>query len=273
MNLSCLPVSLFGDITSGKIPLRTWFEFGEKMNLDAIDLGIVLLKNHTPVYIDSINKDLQEVGIGIAMITDYPDFTNPSALQRERELSYFSHDIALASQVGAKFLRVTSGQAHPEVSIKEGIGYAVENIKKSADLAEKMGVQLVLENHSTPGAWHYADFNYSPDVFLEIFHKLRDTNIGINFDTANIIAYGEDPIPVLKEVVSKVLTVHAADTSTKGKLTPCVVGTGLVPFTEIFGILKENGFDNWICIEEWSNTGFNGIETAIKNIRTLWERA
>ena len=102
---------------------------------------------------------------------------------------------------------------------------------------------------------------------------MKDTDVGINFDTANIIAYGADPIPVLKKVVDRVVTVHAADTSTKGALTPPVVGTGLVPFKEIFSILKASGFDNYICIEEWSNSGLEGIATSIANIRKLWASA
>lgn len=273
MKLSCLPVSLFGDISSGKISLKEWAEFGKSQNLDAIDLGIVLLKNHTPVYIDSVRKDLEDVGIGIGMITDYPDFTHPNAMQREREYLYFTRDIALAAQVGAKFLRVTPGQNHPEISREDGVRNAVEYIKRSADVADKMGIKLVFENHSKPGAWKYADFGYNPDVFLEIAKQLKDTSVGINFDTANIIAYGADPIPVLREVVDQVVTVHAADTSMKGELKPPVVGTGLVPFKEIFSILKAHGFDNYICIEEWSNTGFDGIAKSIANIRELWASA
>jgi len=270
MKLSCLPVSLFSEISAGRISIKEWAEFGKKQNLDAIDLGIVLLKNHTPMYVDSIKRDLEEVGMGIGMITDYPDFTHPEMLQREREFFYFARDIALASQVGAKFLRVTPGQDHPNIDRDEAITHAIEYIKRSADIADRFNVQLVLENHSKPGAWKYADFGYNPENFLAIADGLKDTNVGINFDTANIIAYGLDPIPVLEQVVDRVITVHAADTSTKGELTPPVVGTGLVPFKQIFTILKKSGFDNYICIEEWSNTGFDGIAQSIENIRNVW---
>jgi len=50
------------------------------------------------------------------MITTYPDFTHPCATQREREIEYLRNDIAVASQLNAKFLRVTAGQAHPETT-------------------------------------------------------------------------------------------------------------------------------------------------------------
>ena len=84
VRLSCLPVSLFKDMTEGRVSLREWAEFGKSLGLDAIDLMMVLLKNHTPVYLNEVRRDLEEVGIGIAMITTYPDFTHPAAIQRER---------------------------------------------------------------------------------------------------------------------------------------------------------------------------------------------
>ena len=47
--------------------------------------------------------------------------------------------------------------------------------------------------------------------FLEIFEGIRDTDIRLNFDTGNIVAYGDDPIPVLTEAIDKVETVHVSD--------------------------------------------------------------
>ena len=117
---------------------------------------------------------------------------------------------------------------------------------------------MVYENHAKPGAWDYIDFSHPTDIFLEIVEKTSGVGLGINFDTANTIAYGEDPIPVLKEVIKRIETIHAADTSTKGVLTHTLLGTGLVPFEEIFRILKTSNFNGWICIEEGSGLGIEG---------------
>jgi sugar phosphate isomerase/epimerase len=52
----------------------------------------------------------------------------------------------------------------------------------------------------------------------------------VNWDTANTLAYGDNPIPVLKKIINRVLSVHAADTSTRGELKPVLLGRDLVPF-------------------------------------------
>lgn len=271
MKISCLPVSLFKPIQNGKMSIRDWVVMARKCGLDAIDLSIVLVQNHTPVLLNQIRQCLEAENTEIIMITTYPDFTHPSAVQRERELEYLKHDIAVASQLGAKYLRILAGQAHPETGIEEGKNWTVEYFKQASTIADKYAVTLLYENHSKPGAWDYADFSLPTDIFLDIYHRTRDTSIKINFDTGNTFVFGDEPLPVLEQVVDNVETIHIADNSVRGKLTPTVIGTGIVPFEDIFGFLKQNSFNGWLCIEEGSNTGEVGIKTAVDFVRKTWE--
>ena len=273
MNYSCLPVSLFPEITNSSVTIKEWASFAKQNGLTAIDLSVLLLQNHTPVYIEKIRRDLEDVGIEIAMLTDYPDFTHPDQLQREREFAYFSRDIALASQLGAQYVRVTAGQKHPGLSRAESVSLAIEHIKRSTEIADRMGIKLVLENHYKPGAWMYMDFGATVDVFLELMDSLKEYGVGVNFDTANAVVIGGDPIGLLREVLDSVVTVHVADTTVNDELVPSIIGTGVVPFTEMFSLLKGHGSVQYLCIEEWSQKGFKGIAQSIKNTIDLWESA
>lgn len=271
MNISCLPVSFFKLIQNGEMSIRDWAVLAGRCGLDAIDLSMVLVQNHTPVLLNQIRKDLEAENTGIVMITTYPDFTHPVEVQRERELEYLKHDIAVASQLGAKYLRILAGQAHPDMGIAEGINWTVNYFKRASVVADKYGIKLLYENHSKPGAWDYVDFSLPTEIFLDIYHRTRDTSIKINFDTGNTLVFGDEPLPVLEQVIDDVETIHIADNSVRGKLTPTVIGTGIVPFAEIFGYLKQHSFDGWLCIEEGSNTGEAGIRTAVDFVRKTWE--
>lgn len=251
--------------------LRDWAHTARHCGLDAIDLSIILIKNHTPVLLNQIRRELEEENIGITMITTYPDFTHPSPLQRERELEYLRHDIAISSQIGAKYLRILAGQAHPETGLEDGKNWAVEYFRQASVTADKYGVVLLYENHSKPGAWAYTDFSLPTSIFLEIYGRTRDTSIKINFDTGNTLVFGDDPVPVLEKVIADVETIHVADNSVRGKLSPVVIGTGIVPFNEIFKFLKKHSFDGWFCIEEASNTGDCGVKAAVDFVRKKWE--
>jgi sugar phosphate isomerase/epimerase len=253
--------------------LSDWCRTGGQYGLDGIDISIMFVRNHTPRYLGSLRNEIEEQNVQIVMVTTYPDFTNPDSVQRDRELEYLNRDIALSSFLGAKYVRIVAGQAHPDIPISDGIKWVVENFKKAADIGEKYDVLLLYENHSKPGAWLYPDFSYPSAIFLDIVDRVADTNIRINFDTANTLSYGEDPFPVLEKVMDRIETVHAADIEKMGEFKPVLLGNGVVPFQMIFHRLKKSGFDNWICIEEASNTGTVGLSKAASFIRKKWAEA
>ncbi|NCB31105.1 MAG: sugar phosphate isomerase/epimerase [Clostridia bacterium] len=271
--MSCLPVSLFSMIIQKKIPLEIWAAEAKEMGLDGFDISMMFLDNHTPVYLRTLQEKLEKVGLPIVMACTYPDFVHPAPLQRDRELAYLKRDIAVCSELGVKYLRVLAGQNHPGLTREEGIHRAVEGLSAASVAADKYGVQLVYEDHAKPGAWDYIDFSFPPEIFLEIVDRLRNTSVGVNFDTGNISSAGWQTIPVLEAIVDRIKTIHVSDTSTFGKFDPIMIGTGVTPNREIFRFLKKHGFDGWLCIEEASNTGLDGIRKAVAVTRDLWEKA
>ncbi len=273
MRLSCLPVSFFQPIMDGSMRLRDWVRAAREAGLDGLDLSVILLRNHTPVHLQEAREELASEGLPVIMITTYPDFTHPDPAQRAREAEYLRHDIALCSQLGARYLRILAGQAHPGVTVEQGVGWVLAAFEEAAAVAARFGITLLFENHSRPGAWALFDFSHPTAVFLRIARQLRGTPIRINFDTGNTLVYGDDPLPVLDEVLDQVETVHAADTAEAGRLAPCVIGRGCVPFREIFARLKRGGFDGWICIEEASRTGLDGVRQAAAFVRQTWADA
>ena len=271
MRLSCLPVSYFRDIINGQMSIKKWALEGSRIGLDGIDLSVLFLKSRSPEYLDKVRQEIGETGVRVAMVTTYPDFTHPDPAERERQLTKLEDDIVTASRLGADLLRVTAGQAHPSVGRREGIEWAVNGLVRATEFAREYPVKLAYENHAKPGAWQYTDFSHPTDIFLEIVERTAHASLGVNWDTANTIAYGDDPIPVLKRVLNRVVSVHAADTSTRGELKHVLLGTGLVPFKEMFQILRDGGFDGWICMEEASFKGPTGVKAAADFVRHVWD--
>lgn len=273
MKLSCLPVSFYKEIMDGEMSIVDWARIARDVGLDAIDLSIILIKNQSPEYLEETRRQLKDLGIGVTMVTTYPDFTHPDVGQRAREIAKSCDEIAVAAQLGAKFVRVTAGQAHPDTGREDGITWAVKGLTAVLEFASVNGLTLVFENHYKAPIWQYTDFSFPTEIFLEIVKRTSDTALGVNWDTANTLAYGDDPLPVLEKVLDRVVSVHAAETAERGNLKPVVVGTGIVRFKEMFHMLKGAGFDDWICIEEASHRGIAGIEVAVRFVRKTWEEA
>lgn len=273
MKLSCLPVSYFTQIISGEMSIKDWAYQGAELGLDAIDLSILFIDKRTPCHLDKLRREIESAGVQVSMVTTYPDFTHPDSVQRQREGGKCRDDIVTAARLGAELVRVTAGQAHPATGREQGLNWAVEGLTQMIETTQKYDVTLVFENHTKPGVWEYVDFSHPTDIFLEIVDRTADTSLGINWDTANTLAYGDDPIPVLERVLDRVTSVHVADIAVRGEFRPVQIGTGVVPLREIFSILKGAGFCGWICIEEASFQGKTGIKAAVAFVRKSWEEA
>jgi len=273
MILSCLPVSFFDEIVSGRMKLDEWARVGAEAGLDAIDLSILFLPELTLASARTVRRQIGSAGLQVAMLTTYPDFTHPDAMQRRIELDKECRAVSLAAELGAELIRVTAGQAHPQTGLEEGIRWAVEGLQHLVERTQDLGVHIVYENHAKPGAWQYTDFSQPPAIFLKILSGVDYPELGVNFDTGNATAFADDPLEFLERILPRVTSVHASDTSVRGQLKHTLLGTGLTPYHEIFQRLKGAGWDGWICMEEASNRGREGVILAADFIRDMWARA
>ncbi len=275
MKLSCLPVSLFNDILSDRLDIVAWAEAAENMGFDGFDISSMFLKNHTPTYLSSLKAGIASAGIPLIMVSSYPDFTHPDVRQRRREDTYLACDIAVTEELQGRYLRVLAGQAHPNVPLVTGVEQAVAGLRRAAEIAYTRDVTLVYENHAKPAAWHHIDFSFPPEVFLQVFEGIKDTGIMVNFDMGNSTAEAAregDELRLLERVYDKVATFHVCDMKERGVFSPTLVGTGMTPLPELFGYIKGRGFDGWLCIEEASGTGMDGVRKAHDYVRDLWEK-
>jgi sugar phosphate isomerase/epimerase len=273
MQLSCLPVSFFPDIVAGHMSVAEWAHMGTTLGLDAIDLSILFVPDRSPAAVATLRHGIEAAGMRVAMVTTYPDFTHPDPAQRERELILEREAVGVAVGLGAGLVRVTAGQAHPETRHEEGVAWAVQGLNRLVETTRDSGVTLAYENHAKPGAWTYTDFSQPPDIFLEIVHGTADVGLGINFDTGNAAAFSDDPLALLEQVIGRVVSVHASDTALHGALQHVLLGTGVTPFTTLFERLKRAGWDGWICMEEASCQGREGVAAAARFVRQTWSAA
>lgn len=273
MRLSCLPVSFFSNILSGQMSVAEWARMGARLGLDAIDLSILFVPDRSLKTAARLRREIEAEGMRVAMVTTYPDLTHPNASQRQIEVRLEEEAVAIAAELGAEMVRVTAGQAHPETTREAGIQWASEGLCTLARSTESSGVTLVYENHAKPMVWNYTDFSQPPAIFLAIAALTASVGLKINFDTGNAAAYAEDPLALLQSVVGRVHSVHASDTAVRGDLIHVLLGTGVTPFPALFGLLRQSGWDGWICMEEASNLGEQGVAQAARFIRGTWENA
>jgi sugar phosphate isomerase/epimerase len=230
MKLSCLPVSLYPELTAGTRSLADWFRFAAELGLDGADVSVVHLPGRTPADLRPVRQQAEEAGVRVTMLVTYADFTHPDA----------------------------------------GIEWAVAGLTACLDKAAKTGVTLCYENHTKGYAWTYNDFSQPADRFLEIVRRTEGTSLRLLYDTANTLGAGDDPLAVLAAVKHRVSMVHVNDIRRAGFFEPCLLGEGVAPVQQIFEVLVQNGFDGWVSVEEASKNGEAGFRIAIPRAEQLW---
>lgn len=273
MKLSCLPVSLYDDIFSGKSGVTDWIQFSAELGLDAVDFSIKFFPARDAETIKQVRAALETHSITPCMIACYSDFTHPDPAQRAQELTDLKADIALAKALGAKFIRVTAGQNHPGTERTAGVQWVTDGFRHAIDAAEKHGITLAYENHTKGAPWDYWDFSQPTEIFLEILDALSDTPLGVCFDTANPLVLGEDVLTLLEAVIHRIVVVHIFDLREVGVFEPVRVGTGASPIPQIFSRIRQTGYDGWLSIEEASRTGEKGFTESVAFIRDTWKQA
>jgi sugar phosphate isomerase/epimerase len=263
--LAWLPVRHIHAILEGRMSLFDWLERVPSFGIHAVELYHGFLTEQNLL---RVRQTLQSLGLQVSQITCAPDFTNPDATVRKRELELMRQRVDWAAMLGADAVRVTAGMEHAELSETDGMHYAFENMVKLAEYAVPLGVYPCYENHYKDRCWTREDFSFMPERFLHLFEQLEPTPVRINFDFANPLMAGADPVALLQRVVHKVHHVHAGDRQ-PGEYQHCVLGEGKVPFRALLPILHAHGYSGYLSIEDGQPEGDEGFRRSLAFLQGL----
>lgn len=257
--ISCLPVSQYQDFFAGNITIPQWSEKAARLGLDYVDINALFIRDMTLQQIGDIRAELT---LPVLMVSAYSDFTHPEETERKAALQTALEDMRRARAIGAKYIRLTAGQAWPDQSDEDMCNRVYDCFAVCAEKAKELGLEILLENHSKPGAWQYPDYNFHLERFLLLWERLKRLPISINFDTANAWALG-DWQRILAAVAGRIATVHINDLASIQPLTFCMAGAGTVPMETMLKAVYDTGFCGEICLEEAAFQGWEGLEMAV----------
>lgn len=257
--VSCLPVSLYKEFFAGDRTIPQWSKQAGDLGLDCVDINALFIREKS---LDEITAIRRELVAPVLMVSAYSDFTAPDDKVRAQALQTALEDMERAAAIGAKYIRLTAGQAYPGEDDTVMCQRVYDCFAVCCEQAEKLGLTILLENHSKPGAWQYIDYNFHLERFLLLWEKVKELPISINFDTANAYAL-TDWKQILDAVAGRIATVHINDLASVDPLTFCMAGTGIVPMEEIMDAVYATGFRGDICLEEAAFMDWEGVEKAV----------
>lgn len=265
----------------GSMSLESWIRMGATLGIVGLEFYAGFLDLQDESRWRYYRDVAQTEGLMIPMLCCSPDFTWPDKNRRAREIDRQKRWMDMASTLGARFCRVLSGQARPEIARKQGLNMVTEAIEECLEHAAELDMVLILENHFKDNYWEYPEFAQSLDVFRALLEKISNPRLGVNFDPSNAILAGDDPVEWLDAVIGRVVTMHASDRFlVDGKLPVSAenlchgeIGRGLVDYPLILSRLKGSGFDGWISIEDGVE-GMDQLQRSVdyltRQIESIW---
>ena len=128
LRLSCLPVSFYPDLAAGRMTLADWFRTAARLGLDGADVSVAHVASRRPADLQRLAQQAGDAGVDVPMLVTYTDFTHPDPVYRAKQVDELRAWIEAADYLHVAFLRVTAGQAHPDVVEPDGIGWAIDGL-------------------------------------------------------------------------------------------------------------------------------------------------
>lgn len=141
----------------------------------------------------------------------------------------------------------------------------VDNLRRCVEVAEESGVTAVVHPH----AGTHVEFE---DEVARVLERVED--VGLCLDTGHAAYAGDNPLEMYRSFVDSVRYIHLKDVDScvheralEEKMSfPaaceagvfCPLGGGSVDFTGMRDLLRENGYEGWVTVEQDVEPGKGG---------------
>ena len=237
----------------------------KKMSLDGVEIWLPSLTSLSWQYIKNIKDVLDESELEVSMLTLTTDFVHPDQDVWQWNKSYLKIAAELAKRFETRIIRVTLHQ-HPALSLQKALVNAKARMREALQIAEDEDVVLALENH--PG-----DIENRKTVLQEMFATFDTERLRLNYDPANAFIVNEDPVSTLRELIGKVVHIHAKNcyVMEEGKFVaePSDIWKGNTDYRALMSILNEAGYDGFFSLQFAGKTPEQSLKRSVKYLREI----
>ena len=227
--------------------LKEYFELVSEMGIRYVEVNCAKNVPHH-LQISTSDKEIQEIlniteeaKVKIVALAGCNDFTVTSSEELRQDIENVKRLIDTASRIGAEVIRLFAGWISEDDIVEETYWQVSDSFNIVGEYAEKKGIKLAIENHGGITA--------TAEQMFRIMRNIKSPAIGINYDPANFLYSGEDPLKALREISRYVIYSHFKDCRKREeKLEYCGVGEGIIDWRAILEELNEV-YDGYYAIE------------------------
>jgi hexulose-6-phosphate isomerase len=177
--------------------------------------------------------------------------TSPGESTRKLSIDLHAKALQRAAWLGCRAMLFVPGavkvpwnREYQPVPYDNAVKWANEAIKQLAESAEKVGVDLGVEN-----VWN--GLFYSPLEFAAVIDEIKSPRVGIYFDVGNVLGYHQHPPDWIRILGKRIKRVHIKDFKSEiGNIKGfCDLLEGDVPWKQSMDALRAIGYKDTVVAE------------------------
>jgi L-ribulose-5-phosphate 3-epimerase len=196
-------------------------------------------RDATDADLEHVRQQVEQAGLTAISMSGHSDLASDDGI------AAFRQALRIAQQLGIPYVTTSTGghDDSSQGSVEDQRREFLERFAPLADEAVEAGIAICIETHgglSSTGA-----------QAAELVEAIGKPNVGINYDTANVIYYGDvRPEEDIKAAAKYVNHLHLKDKAGGDKEWNFpAIGTGNVDFVPVFKALEEAGFAGPVSVE------------------------
>lgn len=243
----------------GTRPVNEALEEAKAAGFAGLELAVaesgVLTPSTDKATCEAYRKSAEDKGVVVETLASGMSWgcspTDLDEATRKRSVELHAAALERAAWLGAKAMLFVPGavtipweKGYGPVPYGKAVEWAKEAVARLAETAEKVGVDLCVEN-----VWN--GLFYSPMELASFVDGIGSSRVGIYFDAANVLGYHQHPPDWTTALGKRIKRVHVKDFKKEvGNLSGfCDLCEGDMPWKEFMGALREVGYDSTMVAE------------------------
>lgn len=184
---------------------------------------------------------LRARGLSMPCLNSSITLVTPAPERWKQMLDECQRTAQLAARTGTTMMRIFGGKVPNDLGHEEARLLAHRHLRQLIKICAANGCQVVVETHD--------DWSTSNEV-LALVSEFTPDEVGVLWDIEHPYRKGESPDATAERLGKWIRHVHVKDSVRQGtRNAPRLLGEGDVPITACVRLLKQQGYDGWLCLE------------------------
>jgi sugar phosphate isomerase/epimerase len=265
MRIAC-STSAFDELfKTNQMTVSDFFRIASSFGIEAVELQVEHLRSLNEPYFASLLKEAEREGVVVVALSFNNRFGFPNEDVRDEELKRISHLIRVARDIGARVIRLVTGEGkRMEAHYEEQKRWVVDAFLKVAEVAEDLDVSVAIENSD--------EVCLHPDELLWLLDEVNSPCVGACLNAFNLLASCGFDNKAFYE---------AAEMLAPFSMHSRVVFTGfdekgndkLINYSRLMSIFAESEYDGFHCIAGFHSEPLDSFPIAVKLLLKSIEEA